>query len=247
MKLAIEDTLVLVTSALFVDHQGKQLSKPSPERKRRIEQTVISLSLAGFNDFLLLDNTIPRGYFEEGELGILKAFTLPCNVSLPINEFQLNGPSRLEAVLLMETAMFLMQNFSHVKYILKVSAGYQIRNIHEIMDKAGQGIVFRMGSPFRQKIKFCLTSFYILPIAEYFGFVQHLTDNIDEISHTKPLEHHMYTYIQSIPHQLIAAPYPRLAAHFITSNKTTNDLSYRLKELVFSALSKLGLYAYTLK
>ena len=247
MKLAIEDTLVLVTSALFIDSRGNQLSKPSPERKLRIEQSVISLRLAGFERFVLLDNTIPPGYFEEDEFGIIKAFTLPCNVILPANEFRLNGPSRLEAVLLIETAMYLVQNFNQVKYVLKISAGYQVRNINEIMKKAGEGIVFRMGNPFRQNIKFCLTSFYILPLKDYIGLVQHFTDSMDQISHLKPLEHHLYTYVQKIPHQLVSAPYPRLSARFMSSNRTSNDLSYRLKEVVFRFLSKLGLYAYTLK
>lgn len=239
-------TLVVITSALFVGAKGELLTAPSHRRVIRLQKSITALAAIGFKHFVLLDNTIPPT-FNLNTLPIIVATLTPSSINLPANEFQLNGPSRLEAVLLGQAIADIQQRLLGFKFVLKISAGYEVKNLERILAKATAGVVFRMGNPFRTKIKFCLTSFYILPVQHFINLAGYFNAKLDDMSNLKPLEYHLYTYVQQVEHQLVAMPYPQFEADFLSSGRSSNDLNYRLKEQIFRLLAKFGLYAYGIK
>lgn len=236
-------TLVVVTSALFIGPKGERLTQPSPHRLKRLYNTMYSAS-AHYGQIVVLDNTLPMGFtlpgVEFAELGAAA-------VLYPTEEFQLNGPSRLEAVLLAQTLPYLQARFGDFTHVLKLSAGYEVKNLAAILPKADSGLVFRMGNPFRSKIKFCLTSFYILPTAHYTALCAYFVQHLNDMSKQKPLEYYLYRYVQQVEHRLLAAPYPVIDADFLSSGRKASDLDYRLKEVVFRIIAKFGFYAYQFK
>ena len=241
--------MVVITSALFSDQQGGNVSLPSANRVARLQRSITSLSNFGLTNFVLLDNTLPNGFKTETILqGITINLITPILIEPPIkflpNEYQENGPSRLEAVLLYQARSALFKMLQDFEYVLKISAGYQIRNLDEILSKTENGVVYRMCNPFRKVIKFCLTSFYILPVQHFLDLSSHFYGQINTMSNLKPLEYHLYTYIKSIQYQAIAINYPVLDADFLSSGRSSADLDYKLKELVFRLLAKLGVYAF---
>ncbi|GEM_PF-3359685 len=241
--------MVVITSALFSDQQGGKLSLPSPSRTARLQRSITNLSNFGLTNFVLLDNTLPYGFKTET---ILQDLTInlitPTLVESPIkffpDEYQKNGPSRLEAVLLYQAKPTLFKILQDFEFVLKISAGYQVKNLNEILNKTKKGVVYRMGNPFRRIIKFCLTSFYILPVQRFIDLSSYFYERVNSMSNLEPLEYHFYNYIKSIQHQTIAINYPILNADFLSSGRSSKDLDYKLKELVFRLLAKLGVYAF---
>ncbi len=246
MKLVKDQTLVVITSALFVGAKGEALTAPLPHRVARLQKSLAAAKEIGFNHFVLLDNTIPPK-FDVDTLPLLVVALTPSTITLPTNEFQLNGPSRLEAVLLGQALIDLQQRLKNFKFVLKISAGYAIKNLENIAANASEGVVFRMGNPLRHQIRFCLTSFYILPSQHFINLIAYFNIKLHDMSNLKPLEYHLYTYVQQVAHQLVAIPYPRFDADFLSSGRSSKDLNYRLKEQVFRLLAKFGVYAYVVK
>ncbi len=239
-----DKTLVVITSALFIGAKGEQLTEPSTHRLQRLHKTIRAVAANGLHHVVLLDNTLPTSY----KLDFVEVATLtPSTISLPKNEFQINGPSRLEAVLLGQGLAYLQARLVGFNYILKLSAGYEVKNLAAIVTKANAGLVFRMGNPFRIKIKFCLTSFYILPSTHFASLCAFFTNSLANMSNTKPLEYHLYRYVQQVPHRFVVAPYPVFDADFLSSGRSAADFDYRLKEGVFKLIAKFGFYAYQFK
>jgi hypothetical protein len=248
-KLNIEDTAVVITSALFVGQNGERLKTAAVNRMARVQHSLSCLANVGFSNFLLLDNTLPNGFNVQELIGDLKieltiVELVAGSYTLPPNEYKINGPSRLETILLNQALPNLRVILQNFKFVLKISAGYEVKNLEEIIAKAKNGIVYRMGNPFRTVVKFCLTSFYILPVHSFIDLCVYFYGQLAMMSNSKPLEYHFYTYISSIPHQAVAISYPLLQADFLSSGRSSADLDYRLKELIFRLLAKLGMYAF---
>jgi len=243
------DILIVVTSALFTGADGKRLNEVSIIRLNRLKETMSSLAAYGFKNFVVLDHTIVNSfqltaYISEMGINLQTIVVEEPIIKFPSNEYQINGPSRLEAALLFQSLTQLNDVVKNYKYVLKISAGYQVKNLRNILNATTNGIVYRMGNPFRQDIKFCLTSFYILPNAYFLALCNFLYAQIPTMSNKKPLEFYMYTYVQLVPHHLSGISYPKLKANFLSSGKSAGDFAYRLREFVFRLLAKLGLYAY---
>ncbi|MEJ5994845.1 hypothetical protein WG904_10495 [Pedobacter sp. Du54] len=239
-----DKTLVLITSALFIGPKGEILTAPAAHRLKRLHKTISAVTQLGFDHIRVLDNTIPATF----KLDFVKIATLSTSpISFADNEFELNGPSRLETVLLGQSLAYLKPLLVKFTHILKLSAGYEVKNLQPILAKAQNGVVFRMGNPFRTKIKFCLTSFYILPVTHFANMCDFFLDNLADMSNTKPLEYYLYCFVQQVPHRFIKVPYPRLDADFLSSGRSTADFDYRLKESVFKFIAKFGFYAYQFK
>lgn len=247
--LNIKDTVVIITSALFVGQKGERLNVAAPNRIARVQNSLSNLAAVGFSHFLLLDNTLPIGFDKQEVLGNIKLnLTIvelaATSVSLPIDEYLINGPSRLETILLNQALPSLRTILQDFQFVLKISAGYQVKNLKEIVSKAKHGVVYRMGNPLRTVVKFCLTSFYILPVHSFIDLCVYFYGQLETMSNLKPLEYQLHQYIKAVPHQLIAINYPILHADFLSSGRSSADLDYRSKELVFRLLSKLGVYAF---
>lgn len=248
-KLNIEDTAVIITSALFVGENGARLKTVAANRMARVQQSLSCLANVGFYNFLLLDNTLPAGFNSQTLIGDLKIeLTIvelaAASYTLPPDEYKINGPSRLETILLNQALPNLRVILRNFKFVLKISAGYEVKNLEDIIAKAENGVVYRMGSPFRTVVKFCLTSFYILPVHSFIDLCVYFYGQLAMMSNSKPLEYHFYSYVKSIPHQAVAISYPLLHANFLSSGRSSADFDYRLKELVFRLLAKLGVYAF---
>jgi hypothetical protein len=239
-----DKTLVLITSALFIGSKGEILTKPATHRLKRLHKTISAVTQLGFEHVVVLDNTIPAKFkLDSVEIAALST----SSISFSDNEFELNGPSRLETVLLGQSLAYLKPLFVKFTHILKLSAGYEVKNLQNIMAKAENGVVFRMGNPFRTKIKFCLTSFYILPVTHFANMCTFFSNSLANMSNTKPLEYYLYCFVQQVPHRFITIPYPILDADFLSSGRSTTDFDYRLKEGVFKLIAKFGFYAYQFK
>lgn len=259
--VANKDTLVLITSALFVDQNGKQSGELVPFRLERLLNSLRAWSSHGYSEIVIADNTIPANVHPEAVLPInlikqLSISFLPVpahrtrlqsSISFDEHEFKVNGPSRLEAVLLAQVLPALQPLLGKKSYVLKVSAGYTIANFSDFAQplKAG-GAVFRMGNPLRTQVKFCLTSFYCIPTHHFINLVQHFSKHVEEMSNRKPLEYYFYTYIQSQRRQTLYLPYPKIRAFFLAAGQSSESTAYRWKERVFTLLSKTGYYAFRL-
>lgn len=239
-----DETLVVITSALFIGSKGERLIKPPYYRLERLMKTLTAVEDLGFRNVVVLDNTLtPEFKYEGATFAPLDSRAM----LLPKNEFRLNGPSRLETILLGQGLPYLQTRLVDFNYVLKLSAGYDVTNLPAILAKASAGLVFRMGNPFRTKIKFCLTSFYILPKAHFANLCTFFISSLNDMSNTKPLEYHLYRYVQQVPHRFLSAPYPVFDANFLSSGRSTTDFDYRLKEGVFKLIAKFGFYAYQFK
>lgn len=247
-----DQTLVIITSALFVNQDGQQLAEPSQLRINRLQQTIDAFVAFGFKHFLLLDHTLLESfelntYLTASTVTLIAPIISKSDVVLPKTEYKKNGPSKFEAILLYQALPQLRIILNDFKFILKISAGYQVKNLGKIISKASNGAVYRMGNPFRTKIKFCLSSFYILSVEHFIGLCSYFYSQLNSMSNLKPLEYHLYQYVQTLPHQLMTSAYPVLEAKFLSSGRSSNDIDYQIKEKIFKLLAKLGLYAYQFK
>ncbi|SFG62106.1 hypothetical protein [Pedobacter insulae] len=243
--------LVIITSAIYIGTKGESLASPSPIRVERIKQTLLHLASNGFRHIAIVDQTIRdvaqvQALFAEA-LTILNGAYGVNETALLANEYAVNGPSRLEAALLFHSLPQLETLLSNFDYVMKLSAGYRVKNIQQIISQAQHGVVYRMGNPLRQEIRFCLTSFYLIPAKHFVALCRFFYAHLPTMCHQKPLEYYMYCYVKTTSHQPIKLNYPQLEAHFLSSSRSSNDLDYRVKELVFKVLAKLGLFAYQLK
>lgn len=248
-----DNTIILITSALYADAVGRRQDHPVAFRLERIVQSLKEMDSYGFKRFVLVDNTLPPGFpskdlFGDYPLQVVDSWqpTDKLEGFQPIkDEFQQFGPSRLEAALLFQALPRLQELLRESQYILKISAGYRIANFAQVFEQAQNGgAVFRMGNPLRRSIPFCLTSFYLLPTPHFLELVTYFYSHIRDMRSWRPLEYYLYRFITGMPYQRIRIPYPRLRARFLAAGKTADDPIYRIKEKIFDGLSRLGLYAY---
>jgi hypothetical protein len=243
-----QDIVIIITSALFADKNGGFLSSVSDIRLERLLNTIYFFKEVGFLNFVVLDNTLPDGFEIDGKLKDVDITLITGerhhnkNVFLS-NEYLVNGPSRLETMLLYSSISELIPILKGYKFVMKVSAGYEVRNIKKVLENLNNGIVYRMGNPFRTRIKFCLTSFYILPCDEFINMSNFFYSNFNLISSKTPLEAMMYNFIQTRPHTNHSIDYPCLVGNFLSSGRSSNDLDYKIKEIIFRILSKMGMFA----
>lgn len=254
-------TLVLISSALFVDEKGKRGGEVIPFRLERLLKSIRSWSSYGYSEIVIADNTLPANFNPVAilPLDLIKQHSItflpsrqsdtPLASAVPFdeNEFKVNGPSRLEAVLLAQILPQLKPMLEKKAFVLKVSAGYTIANFSSIAQPMKEGgAVFRMGNPLRTRVKFCLTSFYCIPTHHFIALVQHFQRHVEEMNNRKPLEYYFYTYIQAQRRQTLYLPYPKIRAFFLAAGQSSESTAYRWKERVFDLLSKTGYYAFRL-
>ena len=248
--ITIDNTIVLVTSALFADKCGGYLTEPSLIRIERLNATLDSFYTGGFSNIIIIDNTVPENFdisifVKDQKIRQIGARCTNLSNGLLPNEYSINGPSKLELLLLWDNMEVLKQICKDYAFILKISAGYKVSNLKKIYNLAPNGAVFRMGNPLRIKVKFCLTSFYILPKGAFFKMISFFYTHINKVSAKFPLEALMFDYINTLKVYLTPVPYPKLDAQFLSSGRSSKDFDYLLKERVFILLARLGLFVYT--
>jgi hypothetical protein len=241
---------VLITSALFVDEQGGESITPVPIRVSRLNETLKFIENFDFGQIFILDDSFPTNMDDVGEIQVTDNqkrlfYKREANYNRK-KEYELFGPSRLETNLIIK-ALPEIQEAVSLPYILKISGGYKVRNLGEILSKFEEAFVYRFGSPFRIRTKFCLTAFYILPKEFFFEFARYCNSNYDLLARTYPLEALLYDFVDSKPFYYTSSTYPDIDAVFMSSGRTSKSLNYQSKATIYRILGFLGFYILRLK
>jgi hypothetical protein len=241
---------VIVTSALFVDSDGILKDQPVGIRVERLLKTLDFLKPFVFGKIIILDSTITGTHESLTSIALTynaQIYTAKRNLIAVENEYQIYGPSRLEIDLIHSSADFLKKELKPDGFVIKLSAGYVIKNLDQLLAKTAHGIVFRFGNPARMKIRFCLSCFYLMPTATFLKFDAYCFENLANVAKLKPLESHLYDFIKTIETNAISISYPDVEAKFLSSNQSSADFNHQLKQKVYSILSLLGLYAFEVR
>jgi len=246
----ISKTTVIITSALFADKKGHLLEHPQEIRIERLLKTLRSLKKFNFENVLVLDSTIRQYGTYISQLIEEQNITFnspPINSLFSEKEYLLNGPSRLEIDLLYHSIPFLKDRLRNEKYIIKLSAGYEIKNLEKILAKAQGGLIYRFGNPLRMNTKLCLSCFYIFPVKKLFKSIEYCYANLEYVNKSKPLEAFLYEYAKLQKLSMLRSDYPIIDAQFMSSNTSSKDLSFKIKLFIYVIISKMGLYTFEIK
>lgn len=244
LNLIKSDIAVVITSALYAGRLGETLGHVDPFRLQRLQQTITTIQGFQFGKIIVIDATLADDFDGEAFLQYKVEFVkAKSTIKKSENEYQIYGPSRLEIDLMDNSASSLAKLLNNYKYVLKLSAGYSISNLKPILAIAYAGVVYRFGNPFRRKIRFCLSSFYILPTGQFISFISYAAAKMDIVAKTYPLEAVLYDFIKTIKTKGITIDYPVINATFLSSQTDSNAKSFKIKLKVYQVLAKLGLYA----
>lgn len=243
-KLALKDIAVVITSALYVDKLGQSLNSVDPFRLQRLQQTIAAIRTFQFTKIIVLDASLTDNFVAPSTTGAKIDFVqIKSTLRKHDNEYQVYGPSRLEIDLMDNARSTLSQLLVGYTHIIKLSAGYSVHNLDVILAKASSGVVYRFGNPLRRKVRFCLSSFYLLPTAEFLSFISYAAGKIDVVAKKYPLEAVLFDFIQTLKTQAIAIDYPVIHATFLSSQTNSDNSSFKIKLKIYQVLSSLGLYA----
>jgi len=243
-KLALNDIAVVITSALYVDKLGQSLNSIDPFRLQRLQQTIAAILTFKFTKIIVLDASLTDDFVAPTTTGAKIDFVqIKSTLHKHPNEYQVYGPSRLEIDLMANAQATLNQLLAGYTHIIKLSAGYSVGNLDVILARASSGVVYRFGNPLRRKVRFCLSSFYILPTAEFLSFISYAAGKIDMVTKKYPLEAVLFDFIQTLKTRSIAIDYPIINATFLSSQTNSNNSSFKIKLKIYQVLASLGLYA----
>lgn len=235
------NTALIITSALFAGRQGEMGDHPDAFRLQRLSETLASVEALGFGKIIVLDATLGEGFqlpFQNVLLHHAGRTLQPAP-----QEFAMYGPSRLEIDLMHNSSAFLQEQLAGFSRVVKLSAGYQVSNLKQILECTTEGLVFRFGNPLRRQIRFCLSSFYILPVPVLFRFIDYATGKLPQVHRTYPLEAVLYDFLPSVKRTALAMAYPQLKAVFLSGGSHSGQFSFKCKLYIYGVLARMGWYA----
>ncbi|MCY1545160.1 hypothetical protein D9M68_810880 [compost metagenome] len=194
-----------------------------------------------FGRILVLDATLPDDYqLPFPHVGFFKA---GCTLKARPDEYEVYGPSRLEIDLMANSYEYLTGQLAGFSRVVKLSAGYRVNNLYRILARVNEGVLFRFGNPFRVQVKFCLSSFYVLPCAALLRFVQYAHESLPQVSKTNPLEAVLYNFLKTLNSSPVSIVYPDIQAVFLSDGTHSDQFSFKCKLYIYGILSRMGLYA----
>lgn len=246
--IPLSQIVVIITSALFTDRRGNRMPEIDSFRKVRLMNTIQSLTPFQFKRLVVIDATFPENFNSielERSLDNVEILRGKIDFIPDDNEYKIYGPSRLEIKLYYSVISQLQKIIAKDDVVLKISAGYEVLNLLKILGKIRekQGVVFRFGNPFRKKVKFCLSSFFLLPGSNFLEFVEFANSAFGLVNWSYPLEALLYDYVNSIRTKSLRCPFPKIKAVFLTINASSNQRSYIMREKIYNIFSNLGIYA----
>lgn len=238
--------LLIITSALFAESTNELCDIASFHKRRERLINSINFYKKRFTDIIIWDQTIPINIPFQILPGSMYYKKIKINNGLRDLKNIPNATSYLEANLLSEGVSehrSYLQNFDR---ICKINSGYIIKNIDTILSNANTSIVYRFGNPFRIYEKYCLTSFYIFSTNNFIDFVDFIFNKKIINNCTKPIEFNLWQFIKNKNKKRISIIYPDIKAYFWSVGKSSNNIFFQLKLLVYKILSTNGLFAYSL-
>jgi hypothetical protein len=242
----VPKNLLIITSALFAESTNELCDIVSFNKRKDLLESTIVFYKTFFSDIIIWDQTIPPDLPFHNLPGSIYFNRITYNNSISSISNIPNPSSYLEANLLTEGVTehrSYLQNFDR---ICKISSGYIIKNIDIILSNANTSIVYRFGNPFRIYEKYCLTSFYIFSTNNFINFVDFIFNKKIINNCTKPIEFNLWEFIKNKNKKRISIIYPDIKAYFWSVGKSSNNIFFQLKLLIYKILSTNGLFAYSL-
>jgi len=242
----VPKNLLIITSALFAESTNELCDIASfHKRKERLEKT-IDFYKYHFTNIIIWDQTIPIDIPFQILPGSIYYKKIKYNNGLRDLINIPNATSFLEAQLLYNGVLDHKEFLYNFDRICKISSGYIINNIDKILSNSNTSIVYRFGNPFRIHEKYCLTSFYFFSTNNFIDFVDFVFNKKIINNCKKPIELNLWEFIKNKNKKSISIIYPNIKAYFWSVGKSSNNIFFQLKLLVYKILSSFGLFAYTL-
>ena len=213
------------------------------ERRRRLVESILFYSHSRqFSRIILLDSTIDR--VTSAALASVAPIEVPAISTSPSGPF--SGPSYLEALLYITAASSLFEETTSEAHFFKITGGYLVRNIESLVNLYHRHRMDALGflhqNPLRLAPRYAMTSCMAMSSHNWRLFVRELSAQLDALR-TQPSESVYCEFLQRIGcRRGVSSPYPRLVASFGTAGRTNEAATYRVRETIWRAYSRTGLY-----